>query len=115
MKTRPLFPRLLIAGIIFGALMMFLIITPILVAAKSEPLDQVSTGTATSYAYLPIVFGSAVETGMAVLNEHSDTIVAVSVYGFMGFGLLLGVVGLFMPSARKDSWIDEAQDPADVD
>jgi hypothetical protein len=109
MKTRLLFVRLALAVIIFGTLFLFLIVTPILVAADSGPLGGVSTGTATSYAYLPVVLHTAVETGVATLSEHTDTFVAASIYGFLGFGLMLGVVGLFLPFASKQDMMDKLE------
>jgi hypothetical protein len=101
MKIRLLFVRLGLAATIFGSLLWFLIITPVLVAADAEPLGGVITGTATSYAYLPIVFNTAVETGVASLSQHADTFVTASIYGFLGFGLLLGVVGMLLPFVPK--------------
>ena len=107
MNTKLLIVRLVMAITIFSALILFLIITPILVAADAEPLGQIITGTATSYAYLPIVFQTAVEGGVTTLSEHSDTFVTASIYGFMGFGLMLGVVGLFMPFVNKEEGKEE--------
>ena len=102
MKANRLLPRFVIAASLFMGLVLFLIVSPILVAAQSGYIEQVQTGTATSYAYLPIIFSSVVETGVATLIQHSGTFVTTSVYSFLGFGLMLGVVALLMPFKNQE-------------
>ena len=111
MKTRLLFIRLGLASMMFGLLLLFLIVTPVLVAADADPVGGGGiTGTATSYAYLPIVFQTAVETSVATLNGHADTFVTASIYGFLGFGVVLGVVGMFMPFVPKQEPYNRQED-----
>jgi hypothetical protein len=96
--------RVMLVTVVFTILGVIFFGIPLAMAQPISPVN-ILTDVATNYAYLPVVHTMA--TGMAMIVSPQVAKVA-SVYGFLAFGGMIGIVAVVLPHVGLNESDDES-------